>query len=127
MIATNASKSSRTSMFIILEAYADYASINLSLSPPEEHRRIYRALVLKVNVSADGNIEIRGNFEGDVLPAQKEVEDLVAGVTSWPKWRLRRKDLRKSLRAAVAERYGEHRQDVVPWRTAQRDGPPLRH
>ena len=102
---------------LVLETYAGYASLAPGLFPPEERRRIYRALGLRVNAGADGNIEISGNFGGDLFPAQKEAEELVAGVTSWPERRARRASLRESLRGAVAERDGEHRRDVVPWRT----------
>ncbi len=102
---------------LVLEAYAGYASLTPSLFPSEERRRLYKTLGLTVNAGADGNIEILGNLEGDVLPTHEKAKDLVSGVTSWPKGRLRREYLRRSLRAAVAERHGEHRWDVMSRRT----------
>jgi hypothetical protein len=97
----------------VLALYAGFISADLSLLPPEERRRIYIALGLRVTLSADGNVEIHGNVENDVLPPEKETDDLVAGIVYDPERRARR----EALRAAVGKRLADHRRGVMPTET----------
>jgi hypothetical protein len=81
----------------------------LSHFPPQERRRAYKALGLKVLANADSSIEVRGNFEEDFFPPEKQIQELVEGILYAPKQQERREE----FPAAIAERTGEHRRDVM--------------
>ena len=94
---------------IVLALYAGFISASLNVLPPEERRRVYSALGLRVALSADGNVEIHGNFDNDVFPLEKETNDLVSGIVHDPERQARR----EALRAAVGTRLAEHRRGVM--------------
>jgi len=94
---------------IVLALYAGFISAGLNVLPPEERRRVYCALGLRVTLSADGNVQINGNLENDVFPPETEADDLVSGIVHDPDRRARR----EALRAAVGKRLAEHRRGVV--------------
>ncbi len=89
----------------VLKTYSGLVLADLLLFPPEERRRIYKALELRVTVKADGSIEVRGNFEIQFFPAEEQIIDLLEGILYTPE-EARRKPYSARLADLVAEDRG---------------------
>jgi site-specific DNA recombinase len=111
---------------VVLALYAAYAGVDLGLFPPEERRRLYEALGLRVTVDAEGKVEIEVHpGRGGPLPAVEEAWEMVAHTISG---RERDKAYQEKLasmdaklrRAGLEHVIPEGRRNVMPEETSRR-------
>jgi site-specific DNA recombinase len=103
-----------THRHILLGLYMGYTTGGLGIFRPEERRRIYGALGLAVSASENGDVEIRGTFESDIYPAEERTMEVIAEIRSRPEMRA----MREACRLKREGKAAEHRQDVMPTKTA---------
>jgi hypothetical protein len=98
----------------ILGFCAGVAHFNVNGFPPQERRRLYEALGLKVVVNADGEIDVRGDLGPTAIPAQEKAYELVASMVSLPEQNPQDESLRAMIARILQDR---PRGDVMPGKT----------
>jgi hypothetical protein len=103
-----------TKRHLLLGYYMGLTTGGLRIFRPEERRRIYGALGLTVGASANGDVEIRGTFDNDIYPAEERTVEVLAEIHYRPEMRA----MREACRLKREGKAAEHRQDVMPTKTA---------
>lgn len=98
----------RERMFI-LGFYVGYAHYDVSGFVPEERRRLYEALGLKVVVNRDRDIEVRGDVDPTAFPSPEKAYELMASMVGVPEHHPQN----DSLRAMIRRSLGEHPVNVM--------------
>jgi hypothetical protein len=90
------------------------AHYDASCFGPEERRRLYEALRLKIVVSRNGDIEVRGDLDRTAFPSQEKAYELVAGMVGLPEHRPQKDSLAAVIGRTLA---GNPRANIMSTRS----------